>query len=53
MLRLKQRKKRGFGLLHFEDGGIMLGRHVSVLHMVLYIIFSIYVYKYKYLMMAM
>jgi hypothetical protein len=53
MLRVKQRKKRGLGLLHSEDGGIILGRHVSVLHMVLYIIFSIYVYNYRYLMMAM
>jgi len=53
MLRVKQRKKSGLGLLHYEDGVIMLGRHVSALHVVLYIIFSVYGYKYKYLMIAM
>lgn len=53
MLRVKHRKKSGLGLLHSEDGSIMLGRHVSALRVVLYIIFSFYGYKYKYLMMAM
>jgi len=45
MLRVKQRKKSGLGLLHSEDGSIRLGRHVSALHVVLYIIFSVCVYK--------
>ena len=47
LLRVKQPKKSGLGLLHSEDGDIMLNRHVSAVHVVFYLLFSVHVCKYK------